>query len=205
MHLEILNEDQRQLLPFLAKFKREYYLVGGTAIALHIGHRLSIDFDLFKVGNIKPKSIFSKFEAAKESFAITLNREGQLNLICRNVKFTFINFDYEVPHGISVQKAITIPTLLDLAAMKAFALGRRSKWKDYVDLYFIIKDHYSVSKIGNRALEIFGDMFSEKLFRGQLSYFAGISFEEQVEFMPGFDVPENVIKEFLVDVSLAGF
>ncbi len=34
-------------------------MVGGTAIALHIGHRLSIDFDLFKMGNINPKSIFS--------------------------------------------------------------------------------------------------------------------------------------------------
>ena len=180
-------------------------MVGGTAIALHIGHRLSIDFDLFKLGNIKPKSIFVKFEAAKEAFAITLNREGQLNLMCRNVKFTFINFDYKVPHAISVQKAITIPNLLDLAAMKAFALGRRSKWKDYVDLYFIIKDYYAVNMISNRAVQIFGDMFSEKLFRGQLSYFTGISFEEQVEFMPGFDVPENLIKEFLINASLEGF
>jgi len=205
MHFEILNKDQRDLLPFLAKFKREYYMVGGTAIALHIGHRLSIDFDLFKLGNIKPKSIFFKFEAAKEQFAITLNREGQLNLMCRNVKFTFINFDYKVPHAISVQKAITIPDLLDLAAMKAFALGRRSKWKDYVDLYFIIKDHYAVNIISNRAVQIFGEMFSEKLFRGQLSYFTGISFEEQVEFMPGFDVPENLIKEFLINASLEGF
>ncbi|HEY8780937.1 MAG TPA: nucleotidyl transferase AbiEii/AbiGii toxin family protein [Mucilaginibacter sp.] len=205
MHLEVLNKDQRHLLPFLAKFKREYYMVGGTAIALHIGHRLSIDFDLFKMGNIKPKSIFSKFDAAKEHFLITLNREGQLNLMCRDVKFTFINFDYEVPHSLIVEKAITIPTLLDLAAMKAFALGRRSKWKDYVDLYFIIKGHYAVNIICNRATEIFGDMFSEKLFRGQLSYFTGISFEEQIEFMPGFDVSENLIKEFLVNASLEGF
>jgi hypothetical protein len=146
MHVEILNKDQRNLLPFLAKFKREYYMVGGTAIALHIGHRLSIDFDLFKIGSIKPKSIFSKFDAA-----------------------------------------------------------RRSKWKDYVDLYFIIKDHYTVNVVSNRAAEIFGDMFSEKLFREQLSYFNGISFEEQVEFMPGFDAPEHIIKEFLVNASLEGF
>src|SRR5258708_29506075 len=106
MHFEILNKDQNDLLPFLAKFKREYYMVGGTAIALHIGYRLSIDFDLFKIGNIKPKGIFSKFDAEKESFLVTLNREGQLNLTCRNVKFTFINFDYEVPHSIIVEKAI---------------------------------------------------------------------------------------------------
>jgi len=180
-------------------------MVGGTAIALHIGHRLSIDFDLFKRADIKPKIILSKFDAAKEAFNVTLNREGQLNLMCRDVKFTFLNFDYPVPHTVIVQKAISIPTLLDLAAMKAFALGRRSKWKDYVDLYFIIKDHYCVNMISSRAAEIFGDLFSEKLFRGQLSYFTGISFEEQIEFMPGFDVPENLVKEFLVTASLEGF
>jgi len=47
-------------------------------------------------------------------------RQGTLNLTAS-------------PHNISVQKAINIPSLLDLAAMKAFALGRRSKWKDNVD------------------------------------------------------------------------
>jgi len=180
-------------------------MVGGTAIALHIGHRLSIDFDLFKRADIKPKIILSKFDAAKEAFNVTLNREGQLNLMCRDVKFTFLNFDYPVPHTVIVQKAISIPTLLDLAAMKAFALGRRNKWKVYVDLYFIIKDHYAVNMISRRAAEIFGDLFSEKLFRGQLSCFTGICFEEQIEFMPGFDVPENLVKEFLVTASLEGF
>jgi hypothetical protein len=44
--------------------------------------------------------------------------------MCRNVKFTFLNFDYAVPHPVIVEKSKAIPTLLDLAAMKAFALGR---------------------------------------------------------------------------------
>lgn len=61
MHLEIFNEQQFQLLPLLSKFKNEFYMVGGTAVALHIGHRLSIDFDLFKNGVIKPKNIIDKF------------------------------------------------------------------------------------------------------------------------------------------------
>jgi len=44
MHLQILSDQQRELLPFIAKFRRNFYLVGGTAIALHIGHRRSIDY-----------------------------------------------------------------------------------------------------------------------------------------------------------------
>ena len=48
MHSEILSDNQKELLPLMAQFRREYYLVGGTAIALYLGHRRSIDFDLFK-------------------------------------------------------------------------------------------------------------------------------------------------------------
>ena len=44
MYKEILNSQQIELLPLMSQFKREYYLVGGTAIALYIGHRRSIDF-----------------------------------------------------------------------------------------------------------------------------------------------------------------
>lgn len=62
MHLEILSKEQIELLPILSQFKREYYLVGGTAIALHIGHRESIDFDLFKEKDIRKKDEFTKLK-----------------------------------------------------------------------------------------------------------------------------------------------
>ncbi len=57
MHSEVLINQQRELLPLIKSFSKDYYLVGGTAIALHIGHRRSIDFDLFTTRDIKRKSI----------------------------------------------------------------------------------------------------------------------------------------------------
>jgi Nucleotidyl transferase AbiEii toxin, Type IV TA system len=205
MHLNILDKNQTDLLPFLAKFKREFYMVGGTAISLYLGHRKSIDFDMFKRGTVKARTITKKFEENKEKYIVTLNIDGQLNLICREVKFTFFNYDFDIPHNVLIGKHIKIPTLLDLAAMKAYALGHRSKWKDYVDLYFLIKDYYTINMISSRAYEIYKDLLSEKLFRGQLGYFKGINYSEQVEYMPGFEVPESEIKEFLVDAALTGF
>lgn len=47
MHKEILTKEQVELLPLLQKFSKNFFLVGGTAMALHIGHRRSVDFDLF--------------------------------------------------------------------------------------------------------------------------------------------------------------
>jgi Nucleotidyl transferase AbiEii toxin, Type IV TA system len=205
MYLNILDQNQSDLLPLVAGFKKEFYMVGGTAIALHIGHRRSIDFDLFRKGIIKPKAIIKKFEDKKEKIIVTLNIDGQLNLVCREVKFTFFEYEFEIPHDITIERFITIPNLLDLSAMKAYALGRRSKWKDYVDLYFILKDHYTVEIISQRAKELYKDLFSEKLFRGQLNYFVGINYDEQMEYMPGFSVPDEEIKAFLTDAALTGF
>ena len=82
--------------------------------------------------------------------------------------------------------------------MKSYALGRRSKWKDYVDLYFLIKDFYSIDEISGRAEEIFGELFSDKLFRAQLSYFEDIDFTEEVDYL--LTAPtNNEIKDFLID------
>ena len=53
MFPNILTENQLKILPLLEPFNEGYYLAGGTAIALHIGHRKSIDFDLFTAGRIK--------------------------------------------------------------------------------------------------------------------------------------------------------
>lgn len=62
MHDEILNTSQRELLPLMKQFKREYYLVGDTAIALHIGHRRSVDFDMFKETAINHKKNSPEFQ-----------------------------------------------------------------------------------------------------------------------------------------------
>jgi hypothetical protein len=96
-----------------------------------------------------------------------------------------------------------MPDLLTLAAMKAFALGQRAKWKDYVDLYFIIREYYSISKISKRAEQLFGGGFNEKLLRVQLSYFEDVSYEEKIEYMKGFEVSDAVVKRELKKFSVS--
>ncbi len=91
-----------------------------------------------------------------------------------------------------------MPTLLSLAAMKAYALGRKAKWKDYVDLYFILRGYYSIGEISDKANRLFGDLFSEKLFREQLVFHADIDYSEPIEYLVT-PVPEEEIKNFLID------
>jgi len=101
-----------------------------------------------------------------------------------------------------LEGVFSMPSLLSLSAMKAFALGRRAKWKDYVDLYFMLNGYFSVKDITIEAKRIFGQLYSEKIFRGQLAYHKDINYTEPVEYMPGFEVAEQVIKDFLIDKSL---
>lgn len=201
MHKTIFNQNQIELLPLVKQFKREYYMVGGTAIALYIGHRRSIDFDLFKLGAIKPKSIIDKISAYNFSYLITRRVTEQLNVTIHGVKFTFYQYPFKINASLNMEDSIRLPELIDLTAMKAYAIGRRSKWKDYVDLYFLLKDHFSINQIVNRTTEIFGPLFSEKLFRAQLSYFDDIDFTEPVEFI-GQAIPESEIKKFLIEKAI---
>lgn len=60
MRTEILSNIQLELLPYIKGFQRSFYMVGGTAIALHIGHRRSIDFDLFTFSQLNKNQIKSK-------------------------------------------------------------------------------------------------------------------------------------------------
>ena len=92
--------------------------------------------------------------------------------------------------------------MITLGAMKAFALGRRAKWKDYVDLYFIFQK-YSLKELIDKTISIFKTEFNEKLFRTQLGYFDDIDYSEQVEYMTGFEKNDEKIKKYLEKISLS--
>jgi hypothetical protein len=65
----------------------------------------------------------------------------------------------------------------------------------------ILKDHYSIAQISQRTNVLFGQLFSEKLFRAQLSYFDDIDYSESVEFIVP-SVSEQEVKEFLIDRAI---
>ena len=202
-HKEILNDKQIELLPLVGEFKREYYLVGGTAIALYLGHRRSIDFDLFKFASLNRKKNLEKVQSSGFPSIVTWNVTDQMNLVVNEVKVTFFQYPFKIKANKVFDNIIRLPELLDLAAMKAYALGRRSKWKDYVDLYFLLKKKFTFDEISQRAVSIYGDLFSDKLFRSQLSYFEDVDYSEEVDYIIADSPSDEEIKQYLIDVSTA--
>jgi len=201
MHEEVLSEKQKKLLPLLKSFSDNFGLVGGTAVALQIGHRRSIDFDLFTLKKLAGENIR---EIVREKYPIQeiiADEPNELSLAVEDVKITFLKYPFKIKFSKPFKDIISCPDLLTLGAMKAFSLGRRAKWKDYVDLYFIFKS-ISFAQIAKKAQVLFGVEFNEKLFREQLAYFEDIDYSETIDYMRGFETEEKTIKEELKRVSL---
>jgi hypothetical protein len=204
LHTEILSAAQQALLPKLEYFADDYYLVGGTALALQIGHRQSIDFDFFTANSFDNQRLLTWTQRNFGVSQVKVNQVGQLTLTTSNdVQLTWYQYEWLVSHQVSGPANLTMPDSLGIACMKAFALGHRAKWKDYVDMYFLLKQ-FSLSQIVVKTTEIFGPgLFDEALLRGQLSYFADIDCTEVVTFMPGFEVEQEEIKKFLSEVAIS--
>ena len=202
MRKEILTETQSKLLPIVKLFSKKFGLVGGTAIALHLGHRESIDFDLFSFNEFNNYSIKTKITKNLTIDEVLVNKKGEYTFLINKVKFTFFQFPYKINYSESFGDIIKLPDILTLAAMKAFALGRRAKWKDYVDLYFILKAKHTISQITARGVGIFGNEFNEKIFRTQLAYFEDIDYSEQIIYKNEFSINDEIIRKSLVEFSL---
>ena len=203
MHKEILTKEQIELLPLVRLFSDDFGLVGGTAIALHLGHRRSINFDLFTQKEFDNPKVRRKISRLEKVDQILRDETGQFTLAIRGVRFTFFQYPFSINYFEQFDDVCRLPDLLTLAAMKVFALGQRAKWKDYVDLYFIMKTHHGLAPIAEKAKQVFSAEFNERIIREQLAYFDDINYSEEIEYLPGYEVDDKLVKNELVKFSLA--
>jgi hypothetical protein len=201
MHEEVLSGRQRKLLSLLGSFSPEFGLVGGTAMALQLGYRRSLDFDLLTLKNLNSNKIRESIKRNFEIKGTLVDETNELTLVVNDVKLTFLKYPFNISFTEELKGMIKMPDVLTLASMKVFALGRRAKWKDYVDLYFVFKTK-SFTEVVGKAKEIFGSEFNEKLFREQLSYFEDIDYSEKIFYLKGFEVNDEEIKKVLKKMSL---
>lgn len=201
MHEEVLSDSQRKLLSLLQIFNKNFGLIGGTAIALRLGHRRSVDFDLATLKVIRHQLLRDQIKKYFEIQDILVDTANEQTFIVNGVKLTFMKFPFPISFTENFQDIIRTPNLTTLAAMKAYSLGRRAKWKDYVDLYFVFQKT-PFSEVVARAEALFKSEFNSRLFREQLAYFDDIDYSEEVDYLLGFETPNEIIKKSLAEVSL---
>ena len=174
-------------------------LVGGTALALHIGHRKSVDLDLF-----------GRFDASISFRSLLLNagyvadgaEVGAIqSLKVNGVKVDFVNYPYSWMCGAIAEDGMTLADIQDIAAMKLSAAANRGKKKDFVDIAFLL-ERFSLSEM----FELYQKKFSVTEFSFALR---GLTYFDDAEDdpMPEMLIPmtwkdtkrkiESVVREFV--------
>lgn len=197
MHENALTPTAKKLFPSIARFKK-FYLVGGTGLALQIGHRLSVDFDLFTHSTSLQPSLLQTIKRVYRThlIAVTYHTSEQINLLIDGIKFTFFAYPYPLMNPCIHYRGVSIASLMEIAAMKAHAIGNRLAYKDYVDWYFLLADKKMIlSKIIRCAEKKFDRDFNSRLFLGQLVSFEDVR-EQKIDFL-GKDIERSTIKGFL--------
>lgn len=144
----VLTEQTFKLIQRLQTIPevKDFHLVGGTALALQLGHRNSIDIDLFSVHPFDDQELINavrKEVPFKETFA----RKNTIIGFSNGIKIDFIHHNYPYVLPPVTEEGITYLSKEDIAAMKINAIHRSGqRLKDFVDIYFLL-EHFSVEQM----------------------------------------------------------
>lgn len=171
MKKEVLTPEGKKLFPFFKSFRR-FYLAGGTGLALQIGHRISADFDFFNDSYI-PKNFIKKVEKEFSGMNVypSVNDPEELTVFINDLKVTFLRYPFPLIENLVEYKKIGLMSAGEIAATKAYTIGRRGSYKDYVDLYFCLKEDFTcLEEIIGICEKKYGEKFNSRLFLEQLIY-----------------------------------
>lgn len=143
--LDILPLSQRRLWDELVDVPPEFVLYGGTAIALHLGHRESVDFDFFGNKPLDPARLVPAIpflanatvtQREPNAFSCIVDRGGVVKLSF----FGLPGIPRLLPPLIAPDNGLQVASLLDLAGSKASVVQQRAEAKDYIDIDALLTD-----------------------------------------------------------------
>jgi len=177
--LDVLPAAQRALWPHLSGIPRSFVLYGGTALALRLGHRVSVDFDFFSHDPLDHASLERDLDWLRESETLQLEpnartvvveSEGGSVKVSLFGSITFGRVGEPEPTDDGVLRAAS---LRDLAGTKMKALLQRVEAKDYLDIAALLDAGLPIEEILGAARTLFGATFNPLVAKKTLAYFEG--------------------------------
>ena len=202
LHLDILDDTRQELLQKLIPQTQDFVLGGGTGLSLQIAHRLSYDFDFFSEQPI-PKNFLEKISQVIQIKEVAIDSSDELTFFdTNNVKCTFLYYYFKPHFGtIKASNGMRIFSVQEIAIKKAYTIGRRGAYRDYFDLYTILKnEHITLKEIIVIAEDVYKALFNSKLFLEQLVYFKDPP-DFDIESVGNASIPTpETIKRYLEDI-----
>ena len=196
---------------------KDFILIGGTALSLQINKRLSEDLDFCiwtkDLTKDKPKVDWPTIEKELESIGGITSRDvlgfDQVNFIVNSIRFTFVARQANlspVSNPVVILNNISAADLMAIGAMKIELMLRRSEFKDYYDVYSLLKEGISLKKILEGALTYSNHRLKT---RNALSFLSnGNNYKKDKEFDllgPYYDIDHRGIEEFIKSVIIEEF
>lgn len=128
-----------------AAFLKPFYLSGGTALALHLGHRESEDLDFFTTETFDPQHLQSEIQKVGQLESVEI-AEGTLNTFLDTVKLQFLHYPYPLLESTIDWEGFSLSSVLDVACTKIITISMRGSKKDFVDLFFLLRE-YSLQEL----------------------------------------------------------
>jgi hypothetical protein len=156
-HPSIINPKTFRLIQELQNLQqlKSFYLVGGTSLALQLGHRNSVDIDLFSQNDFDVNNIISLLTPLYEVNEI-YRRENTIIALVNNIKTDFIKHPYPLIQPPITEEGITFLSKQDIAAMKLHAIIQSGKrLKDFINIYFLLQ-HFCM----NQMIEFFTQKYT---------------------------------------------
>jgi hypothetical protein len=178
--------------PALRELLAGFYLGGGTAVALHLGHRLSRDLDFFSPQDFLPEAILARLPS-EESPQILGSSRGTLHLLVGGIRLGFLHYPYALLEPLVSWRGTSIASLLDLGLMKLSAVAGRGTKRDFYDLYFICQE-IPLPTLVSRLEDKFGPGINRYQVLKSLTFFADA--EDDPEPVLLKKTEWNQVKEF---------
>ena len=181
MHWEILDKPRKKILPHLAFAKSHgFHLAGGTALALQLGHRTSVDFDFYAKDSFDAMQFEKDAVTHLKRLKITQRSPGTLIGQVGVIDLSFFHYPYPILEPLLETEFLNLVSVPDIAAMKLVAISQRGVRRDFLYLYVIAKKHgldsvFAWSKkkfsqfdlhVGLKSLTYFEDAETDESGRG---------------------------------------
>lgn len=176
LHLSILPESQRNLWKELDQVSSDFVLYGGTALALRLGHRISVDFDFFTASAFHPDVLMEGMPFARGSEILQSSANALTILVDRGspVKVSFfgnLGFGQMEAPQITTDNGVGIASVIDIMASKLKTILQRSEAKDYIDIAEILRCGVSLEQGLGAAKAVYGESMNTLLPLKALCYF----------------------------------
>jgi len=199
MFPSILSRKQINLIEqfdFLKNYG--FYLAGGTALAIQVGYRTSLDFDFYTKKSFDSKKLQRLLEKKFKKTILLQKDEDTLIVKINDIAVSFFKYSYPLIFSLIKQgKFLPMASKEDIAAMKIVAVSDRGAKRDFIDIYFLLQE-FSLQKILSFVKKKYPNFNIYVALRG-LTYFVDADKKQTRKLYLFYNVSWNKIKKFLID------